>query len=62
MVGFHATTVEDFANGFELALSVPDPVAMRIRARRSAERFGEVEFERKWLLEMDKLVKKAMHQ
>ncbi|CAN8103357.1 unnamed protein product [Discula destructiva] len=57
--GFHASTVEEFAEGFEQALSVPDPIAMRIRARRSAKRFGEVEFQRKWLLEMDKLVDKA---
>lgn len=36
---------------------MPDPIAMRIRARRSAQRFGEVEFQRKWLAEIEKLVK-----
>lgn len=34
---------------------------MRIRARRSAQRFGEVEFERKWLVETDKLIKQATY-
>lgn len=61
MLGFHASTAQEFADGFEQALSVPDPVAMRTRARRSAQRFGEVEFERKWLVEMDKLVALAKH-
>lgn len=54
--GFHATTADEFAAGFEQALALPDPLAWRERARRSAKRFTEEEFERKWLEQMDKLV------
>lgn len=54
--GFHGTTVDEFADGYEKALSVPDPLAMRLRARQSAKRFTEEEFARVWLLEMERLV------
>lgn len=54
--GFHATTADEFAAGFEQALALPDPLAWRERARRSSKRFTEEEFERKWLEQMDKLV------
>ncbi|KIH89223.1 alpha-1,2-mannosyltransferase [Sporothrix brasiliensis 5110] len=54
--GFHATTADEFAAGFEQALALPDPLAWRERARQSAKRFTEEEFERKWLEQMDKLV------
>ncbi|KAH6695803.1 alpha-1,2-mannosyltransferase alg-11 [Plectosphaerella plurivora] len=54
--GFHATTVHDFAQGFEKAFSVPDPLAMRLRARQSAKRFTEGEFARKWVAQTDALV------
>jgi alpha-1,2-mannosyltransferase len=54
--GFHASTVEEFAEGYEKALSVRDPLSMRIRARKSAERFTEEEFAREWLIQMDRLV------
>lgn len=54
--GFHASTAEEFADGFEKALSLPDPLAVRLRARQSAKRFGEAEFDRKWLEQMVKLV------
>lgn len=54
--GFHATTATEFAEGFEKALSLPDPLAIRKRARISAKRFTEEEFARKWLAEMEKLV------
>lgn len=54
--GFHATTAEDFAKGFEWALSVPDPLEMRLRARQSAKRFTEEEFARKWIEETERLV------
>lgn len=56
VTGFHATTAEEFADGFEKALSLPDPLAWRLRARESAKRFGEEEFDRKWLEQMTKLV------
>ena len=35
---------------------MPDPVAVRQRARQSAKRFTEEEFAKKWLAEMDRLV------
>ncbi|KAK5997307.1 GDP-Man:Man(3)GlcNAc(2)-PP-Dol alpha-1,2-mannosyltransferase [Cladobotryum mycophilum] len=54
--GFHATTAEEFAAGYEKALSVPDPLAVRLRARQSAKRFTEEEFAKKWLSQMDRLV------
>ncbi|KAM3072630.1 asparagine-linked glycosylation protein [Clarireedia jacksonii] len=56
--GFHATTAEEFAEGFEnaLALSAEDKVAMRLRARTSAKRFTEEEFAKKWIAGMGQLV------
>ncbi|KAH8697157.1 putative alpha-1,2-mannosyltransferase [Talaromyces proteolyticus] len=56
--GFRASTEEEFAAAFEAALALPEEekVAMRLRARRSALRFTEEEFSRKWIIELDKLV------
>ncbi|KAH8156677.1 hypothetical protein CIB48_g11571 [Xylaria polymorpha] len=54
--GFHATTSTEYAEGFEKALSLPDPLAVRLRARKSSKRFAEEEFERRWLVEVQKLV------
>ncbi|KAK8038511.1 alpha-1-2-mannosyltransferase alg11 [Apiospora rasikravindrae] len=54
--GFHATTATEFAEGFEKALSLPDPLSVRKRARISATRFSEEEFARKWLAQMSLLV------
>lgn len=56
--GFRATTEEEFANAFEKALSLSseEKVAMRLRAQRSALRFTEEEFSRKWVGEIGKLV------
>ncbi|KOS22280.1 GDP-Man:Man(3)GlcNAc(2)-PP-Dol alpha-1 [Escovopsis weberi] len=54
--GFHATTAQEFAEAYEKALSIPNPLAMRLRARRSAKRFTEEEFSRKWLAQMKRLV------
>ncbi|KAJ5084404.1 hypothetical protein NUU61_008983 [Penicillium alfredii] len=56
--GFRAETEEQFAAAFEAALALPEPekVAMRQRARRSARRFTEEEFSRKWLDQVQKLV------
>ncbi|RYP69454.1 hypothetical protein DL771_006106 [Monosporascus sp. 5C6A] len=59
-LGFHATTASEFAEGFEKALSLPDPLAVRQRARTSAGRFSEEEFARKWLAQMEKLVTLAL--
>ncbi|KAK0634509.1 glycosyltransferase family 4 protein [Bombardia bombarda] len=54
--GFHATTATEFAEGFEKALSLPDPLAVRLRARESAKRFTEEEFAKRWTAQMEKLV------
>ncbi|RFU79444.1 alpha-1,2-mannosyltransferase alg11 [Trichoderma arundinaceum] len=54
--GFHASTAVEFAAGYEKALSLPDPLAMRLRARKSAKRFSEEVFKEKWLTQMDRLV------
>ncbi|KAK8095031.1 alpha-1-2-mannosyltransferase alg11 [Apiospora hydei] len=45
-----------FAQGFDKALSLPDPLSVRKRARISATRFSEEEFARKWLAQMSLLV------
>ncbi|KAM0309360.1 hypothetical protein ACHAO8_009108 [Botrytis cinerea] len=56
--GFHASTAEQFAEGFESALALPreDKIAMRLRARKSAQRFTEAEFAKKWIVGMEELV------
>lgn len=56
--GFRASTEEEFAAAFEAALALPEQerVAMRVRARKSALRFTEEEFARKWIVEVGKLV------
>jgi len=56
LTGFHATTSTEFAEGYEKALSLPNPLAVRKRARASAKRFTEEEFVKKWTAEMEKLV------
>ncbi|KAJ3564725.1 hypothetical protein NPX13_g7746 [Xylaria arbuscula] len=54
--GFHATTPTEYAEGFEKAFSLPDPLAVRLRARKSSRRFSDEEFARRWLAELEKLV------
>ncbi|KAJ5647670.1 hypothetical protein N7490_004042 [Penicillium lividum] len=56
--GFRAETEEQFAAAFEAALALPveEKIAMRQRARRSALRFTEEEFAKKWLYQVQKLV------
>ncbi len=58
MSGFHATTAEEYAQGFQKALSLApkEKLAMRRRARKSAKRFTDRQFAEKWLTNMDKLV------
>jgi alpha-1,2-mannosyltransferase len=57
--GFHATTVDEYTEGFRkaLTLSPKETLAMRQRARKSAERFTDRGFAEKWLRNMEKLVK-----
>jgi alpha-1,2-mannosyltransferase len=56
--GFHATTVQEYADGFHKALSMSpqETLAMRHRARKSAGRFTDLVFAEKWLANMEKLV------
>ena len=56
--GFHASTADQYAQGFRRALSLSpqETLDMRRRARRSAERFTDKGFADKWLQNMDQLV------
>ncbi|KAF5661295.1 alpha-1,2-mannosyltransferase alg-11 [Fusarium heterosporum] len=60
--GFHATTEEEFAEGYEKAFSLPYPLAVRLRARESAKRFTEEEFAKKWTVQMARLVSLAKRE
>jgi alpha-1,2-mannosyltransferase len=57
-LGFHASTEAEYASAFAHALdqSPGDTLAMRLRARKSAERFSEEVFAGKWVQQMEKLV------
>ena len=59
--GFHATTKEEFAEGFRKAFDMgpEDTARMRAAARKSAERFTEKVFAEKWVGEMRKLLELA---
>ncbi|RDI85411.1 putative peroxisomal-coenzyme A synthetase [Venturia inaequalis] len=56
--GFHASNVEEYATGFTRALDLgpAETVAMRLRARKSAERFTEAAFAKLWVEYMGYLV------
>jgi alpha-1,2-mannosyltransferase len=56
--GFHASTVEEYAEGFRKALSLSpeEMMSMRLRARKSAQRFTDGIFAKHWLRHMDELV------
>ncbi|KAI0505304.1 glycosyltransferase family 4 protein [Xylaria bambusicola] len=54
--GFHATTTTEYAEGFEKAFSLPDPLAVRLRARKSSRRFSDEEFTKRWLAQLEKVV------
>jgi len=58
ITGFHASTEEQFAEGFAKALELPsaEALAMRHRARESAKRFSEEVFSERWLTHLDALV------
>lgn len=57
--GFHAETDEQFAAGFGTvsAMSDGERLEMRSRNRESAKRFTEEAFARKWIAEMEELVR-----
>ncbi|CAE7192767.1 hypothetical protein CFE70_007064 [Pyrenophora teres f. teres 0-1] len=56
--GFHATTAQEYAEGFRKALTLlpEETLAMRQRARKSSERFTDKGFADKWLQNAEKLV------
>ncbi|KXS97832.1 hypothetical protein AC578_10528 [Pseudocercospora eumusae] len=56
--GFHATTPQEFAEGFAKALSLSEEetLAMRLRARKSSWRFSEEVFSNAWLEQLKCLV------
>lgn len=57
-IGFHATTAQEYADGFRkaLTLSPQETLDMRRRARKSAERFTDQTFADKWLKNAERLV------
>ncbi|KAI5840801.1 hypothetical protein DFP73DRAFT_557907 [Morchella snyderi] len=59
--GWHAETAEQFAEAYRKALELPvaDVLAMRSRARESAQRFSEEVFADRWLVGLEELV--ALH-
>ena len=57
-LGFHASTVSEYAAAFERALLLPiqESSAMRLRARKSAKRFSEEEFAKGWSIKLQELI------
>lgn len=57
-IGFHASTEDEFAEGFAkaLELSPEEALAMRLRSRKSAKRFSEEVFAERWLAHLEALV------
>ncbi|KAG7123635.1 hypothetical protein HYQ44_002271 [Verticillium longisporum] len=55
---FHASTSTEFAAGFEKALTVKDPLAFRLRAVKSAQRFTEQAFVDSWNKHLETLLAK----
>lgn len=65
-IGYHAETVVEFAEAFAKIgkLTTEERLAMRIRGRKSAKRFTEEAFAKKWLDQMEILIKmqRAQHR
>jgi alpha-1,2-mannosyltransferase len=59
MVGYHASTAAEFAEGYAKALTLSEGecMAMRQRARDSAKRFSEQVFMKAWTEEMQTLLR-----
>lgn len=57
--GFHASTSRDFAESYHRIFTIPNKVPTRLRARKSARRFTEAEFAKKWIAQTEKLVAMA---
>ncbi|KAK7903211.1 asparagine-linked glycosylation protein [Exophiala xenobiotica] len=60
-IGFHAETDKEFAEAFARVASLEpqERFAMRVRGRASTKRFTEAVFARKWVEEMETLVRMA---
>lgn len=58
ILGFHATTTEQYSAAFSKALDLgaEETLAMRLRARKSAKRFTEEAFAEAWIREAEKAV------
>jgi alpha-1,2-mannosyltransferase len=58
VLGFHASTADEYAEGYLKALSLPpaETLAMRRRAKESAKRFTDQGFADAWIRNMDRLV------
>lgn len=58
IIGFLASTTEEFTKCFDqaLSLSAQDALAMRHRARKSALRFSEEVFSTNWTKQLEHLV------
>ena len=57
--GFHASSEEEFANGFRKVLEEmgdKERAEMRLRARKNSKRFTEEVFAKKWVGEMEELI------
>ena len=61
--GFHASTAKEYSQAFlkALKLSSEEKTAMRIRARSSAKRFSQAQFDRGWIDVAENLVKLTKH-
>jgi len=61
--GFHASTAEEYAEAFAKALSLPkqEILAMRLRARSSAQRFTEEAFSVHWIGQLETLVRLQLY-
>lgn len=59
--GYHASTATEYAAAFRKALSLEpkEAQAMRLRARKSAQRFSNAAFAKKWIANLYELVRTA---
>ena len=57
-IGFHASTPAEFSEAFAQALTLTpeETLAMRLRARKSSQRFSEEVFSTAWIMQLQRLV------
>lgn len=60
--GYHASTEEEYADAFKMALelSPKERVEMRVRARSSAQRFSQERFSQGWVKEVEEMMRLHM--